>query len=160
MEICPEPFLGYKATEFYSKKEGRWYVLIRKDWKKPTSMSKARYLLCIKEKRILTKNEEADHIDNNRANDAIENLQILSHAENAKKHRRHKNMKKKMVRMKCPCCGKVFEKQRNYSSVARKDREYDSCSKKCGGKLAYLTATGAKFDISDNLIEEFEIDSK
>jgi hypothetical protein len=160
MEICPEPFLGYKATEFYSKKEGRCYIILRKEGKRPTSMSRARYKMCIKEKRKLNKNEHVDHIDNNPKNDDINNLQILTLAENNKKYRKFAKIKKAMVKMICPCCKKIFIKEKHQSFLSKKNKRFDSCSRRCGGKLAHLTAIGIKFDISDNFIEEFEIDSK
>ena len=50
--------------------------------KKRTTISYARYLVSVNEKRILSKKEQVDHIDGNKTNDVISNLQILSAKEN------------------------------------------------------------------------------
>lgn len=46
--------------------------------KKKIFISYSRYLMCVKEGRILSKNEEVDHIDNNKTNDDPSNLQIIT----------------------------------------------------------------------------------
>lgn len=43
-----------------------------------TTISYARYLLSVQLGRFLTDNEEADHIDQDRTNDNLENLQVLT----------------------------------------------------------------------------------
>jgi len=58
----------------------------KKNYRKKTSMNYARYLMCLKENRLLSSDEEVDHIDENPLNDSIDNLQILSKPENHKKH--------------------------------------------------------------------------
>lgn len=53
--------------------------------KERTTISYARYLMSVKLNRFLDRNEEVDHIDNDKTNDSIENLQILSSKENKEK---------------------------------------------------------------------------
>ena len=68
--------------------EGRKTIcLTNADFTKRKSMSYARYLMCVKEGRILNKYEEVDHIDNDKTNDVIDNLQRLSPTENKLKYR-------------------------------------------------------------------------
>lgn len=50
-----------------------------------TTVSYARYLLSVKLGRYLTDDEEADHIDADKTNDSLENLQVLSREEHIKK---------------------------------------------------------------------------
>lgn len=54
---------------------------------KRTTIAYARYLMAVKLGRMLTADEQVDHIDNDKTNDAIENLQILAPAANRKKYR-------------------------------------------------------------------------
>lgn len=64
-----------------NKEPRRVVALIKKD-KSRTSISYARYLMSCELKRYLNRDEQVDHVDNNKLNDIIENLQILSHKEN------------------------------------------------------------------------------
>ncbi len=47
----------------------------------------ARYLVSVREGRYLAADEEVDHINNDKKDDSLENLQILSKAENLRKQR-------------------------------------------------------------------------
>jgi hypothetical protein len=123
------PFQGYKVYGPYLHKhiDRRMIFLVSKDHR--TSMSYARYLLCIKEGRILGKDEQADHIDNNRLNDDIDNLQILSPKENTLKNRKTAAM----VTLVCPRCGDSFTKKRKDTHLV-KGGNPSCCSRSCGSK--------------------------
>lgn len=51
-----------------------------------TTIAYARYLMSVKLGRILNDDETVDHIDNNKLNDDINNLQILSREDNIAKY--------------------------------------------------------------------------
>lgn len=107
--------------------------LIRYDGSR-TSVSYARYLMSVKLGRFLNPEEHVDHINNNPMDDYIENLQILSHAENNRKGR-----KRTMIQLICPICNSQFERearQVNHKIAAGKNL---TCSRKCGGIISHRT---------------------
>ena len=69
-----------------------------------TTMSYARYLMSLHMGRELTDNEEVDHIDDDCTNDVIENLQILTPAQNREKQNRLR-LQRSIVTLTCPECG-------------------------------------------------------
>jgi hypothetical protein len=94
-------------------------------------MSYARYLLEIKLGRYLTDNEEADHIDENKYNDNINNLQILAHQRNVAK-----SNKSEMLKVTCRFCDKIFEiEMRRYMhNQIKQGKAGPYCSKRCAGR--------------------------
>lgn len=84
-----EPYVGWQMYKPYvMKKQGRSYVGLRKDgiWKMRTL---ARFNMEINLGRELKYEEQVDHIDEDKTNDNIENLQILPALENSRKARAH-----------------------------------------------------------------------
>lgn len=131
LEYPYQDFDGYLVTN----PEGRKNIcLVHKDSKKRTTVSFARYLMSIHEQRILLKNEQVDHIDGNKKNDVIENLQIISSSENILKSAKERNRTRKMVKLQCPNCNKVFEKPLNNTHLQKKGH-YTSCSRKCSSLI-------------------------
>lgn len=59
--------------------------LIHKNDKSRKTYAYAKYLMSVNMQRVLSKEEQVDHIDSNKLNDKIENLQILSITENIRK---------------------------------------------------------------------------
>ena len=90
-----------------------------------TSMSYAKYLYTSHYHCDVDKTDNIDHINGNKMDDRIENLQVISG-----KYNRQKDHKlKEMLMLTCPVCGKefLFEK-RNLSSHPN-----PCCSRRCGG---------------------------
>lgn len=110
--------------------ENRKMVILKsKILKINTLMSYARYLLCLKENRILNETEQADHIDEDKTNDDINNLQILSKQENIRKH--YLSLKgKRFLLLKCPACDTIFEREYR-NCFSRKKSKFHCCSKEC-----------------------------
>lgn len=101
-------------------------------------MSYARYLMCVKLGRLLTKDEHVDHIDEDKTNDDIENLQILTPEENQAKNaewRKKQGCWEIPVLLSCPVCETDFVR----SGWAAKKRITKglpmTCSKSCSAKL-------------------------
>ena len=63
-------------------------VLIANDGSKHCT-SFARYLMAVQRGSYLSSSETVDHIDENKMNDNLDNLQILSREENVRKHAEH-----------------------------------------------------------------------
>lgn len=70
---------------YFQKKENRYFVRVYFIDGKILYMTVARYLMCIKEKRILKTSECVDHKNENSVDDKEDNLQILSDADNKRK---------------------------------------------------------------------------
>lgn len=110
-------------------------------------------------KRILNENEIVHHIDENKKNNSIENLQILSNKEHGKHH--SKSRSRIYVKLKCPWCQKEFEIPKNQSFL-QKSSKYNCtcCSKFCRGKLykeiqSHGLTPKLENAISENLLAEY-----
>lgn len=90
---------GYIVTN----PENRKTLILYNSPQERSSTQYARYLLAVKLQRYLTKEETVDHIDNDKSNDSIENLQLLSRVDNIRKQ-----CKKPDVTCTCPICGKKY----------------------------------------------------
>ena len=107
------PYDGYWLYRVWHKKEGRWQANLVKisDISERTTISFARYVMSVSLGRLLnTDAEHVDHINNNKSDDRLENLQILSPAENKKKQQdfyteTHPNK----TEICCSFCGIKFE---------------------------------------------------
>ena len=131
MKIKSEfPFNDYSSYLVINPENRMNVCLIHNVTKKRTTTSYARYLMSVKEKRFLNQNEQVDHIDGDKTNDSIENLQILSAKENTIKHTVQKNITLKLVELKCPNCNTNFIKPLN-NSFLQKGGKFSCCSKKC-----------------------------
>ena len=78
--------LGYIVVN----SENRKNVILFNNSKDRSTVSYARYLMAVHLGRFLDANEQVDHIDEDKTNDSIENLQILSCAENLRKNAKHR----------------------------------------------------------------------
>ena len=84
----------YKAGYLRVNRENRntLYLVKHEGIHTSSSTSYSRYLMAVHLKRFLTEDEQVDHIDNDKSNDIIENLQILSMKENLSKSKRPRAM--------------------------------------------------------------------
>ena len=107
-----------------------------------TTITYAKYLMSIRIGRFIDENiEQVDHIDNDRTNDDIENLQILTISEHINKSKTERNGR---TYIKCVCayCNCEFERElrqmyKNYKNTF--------CSRSCNGKYyASVLATPSK----------------
>ncbi len=110
--------------------EGRNTVILFNDSYDRSSTSYARYLMSVHLKRYLEDDEHVDHIDDDKTNDILENLQIISRKENNIKHCRIKG--RLLVEYKCPICEIRFTRRRqNSNRVESKKNLIITCSNKC-----------------------------
>lgn len=124
------PFLDYKGYLVVNPEGRKNICLVHKTQKQRTTISYARYLVCVNEKRILSKNEHVDHIDGDKTNDTINNLQILSQKDNMRKSFQERKLTLKMVDMICPNCNNLFSKPLSQSFL-NKNGKFNACSKHC-----------------------------
>ena len=126
--------LEYPYSTIYSKgylvnSQGRNTVLLYNTHEDRSSVSLARYKMAVHLRRFLKDCEHVDHIDGNKSNDSIHNLQILSCTENNRKT--HCVGKYILI---CPICGVSFIPKKN--KLWKKDI---CCSPTCGRIKAVQT---------------------
>lgn len=123
-----EDCLGYEQIQ-----QGRKYMYLwNTTTKKGRSISFARYLVSVKEGRILAVDEHVDHIDGDNTNDAIDNLQILSPAENNRKSVIQNGLSKVEIVFRCPVCKTIMVREAQ-RVVHKLDKGIvPTCSRRCG----------------------------
>src|SRR5260370_11888734 len=109
------------------RKQDRKMVTRVRDDGYRTTMSYARYLLCVREGKIPDRSIDADHVDDDKTNDNPENIQALERVLNIAKG----NKSPTMVILICGGCGKEFIRQRKDTYLVRKKYKTTSCSRKC-----------------------------
>lgn len=116
---------GFNVVYININKEPRRVATLRKSDGTMISMSYAKYLYTSYYKCVINKDDNIDHINGNKMDDRIENLQVIS----GKYNRQKDHKKKEMLMLICPVCGKEFlYEKRNLSSHSN-----PCCSRKCGG---------------------------
>ena len=117
------PYENYWMYKVFHRVEGRYYAILiaKDDWKKRTSRSYAKYLYETTHKINLGKGLTIDHINDDRTDDRIENLQILSGGDNVRK-----SLSKPPITLICNFCKKEFKRKRN---IHNRERSY--CTKSC-----------------------------
>jgi hypothetical protein len=95
-----------------------------------TTISYARYLMSVKLGYLVPHGLEVDHIDNDKTNDVIENLQLLTQQENS-----DKNNKLNIIYYSFTCCicKNIFQLTGKQLGQ-RRDKTNPTCSKVCGYK--------------------------
>jgi len=128
----------WKSGYVVTNKENRKTLILVNNKDDRSSTQYARYLLSTKLGRFLSNDETVDHIDDDKTNDCIHNLQILTRAENIIKACKQPDME-----LICPTCNTIF-----YRSLTKlrgkKDKAKNNmvaCSRICGGKLGHITRT-------------------
>lgn len=76
--------------------------------------------------RLLEKNEIVHHLDENKHNNSIENLQVMGSKEH---NRMHSSTGRTIVELVCPCCGKAFSRELRAVHGGQ-----SFCSRSCNGK--------------------------
>lgn len=134
------PFTSsYKSGYLLQNKEPRnLVVLIGYDNSRKT-LSYARYLMSCYLNRFLLPEEHVDHIDGNKLNDTILNLQILSSKENNLKMREQNNIKITYFDLICPVCKKAFVRPAQRVSYKINKGKIPCCSRKYGGIYSHVS---------------------
>jgi hypothetical protein len=123
------PFEYYACYKIFHKKEKRWYVqLVHKGNRTRTTITYGKFLLSNKLGRIISREEQVDHKDDNKLNDDIDNLQILTEEENKLKH--SNTLNKDIVTLTCPCCKEEFTRERRQTHLV-KGGSRTFCKKEC-----------------------------
>lgn len=116
---------GYTTAYLATNKEPRRVCTLRKADGTMTSISYAKYLYTSHYNCEVEQGNHVDHINGDKIDDRIENLQVISGTYNRQKD--HK--RKEMVLLKCPVCNKEFL----FAKRNLKTHQNPCCSRKCGG---------------------------
>lgn len=121
----------YKCGYLLTNKEPRKLVILYNNSKDRKTISFARYLMSVHLGYIVDKNFEVDHINNNKECDELENLQLLTKADNIRKS----SKPTKYIERICEICGKNFM----FENRNIKFHPNPTCSRKCGGIKSHIT---------------------
>lgn len=150
--IGPVPFNNYwvYGPYLHKKIQRNMIFLIPTNPSKPrTTISYARYIMSVHLKRQLKPHEQVDHRDENRTNDSLNNLQILSRQENTQKYiRGDTSPRKTLILLRCPECLQEFIRPRNQTHLLG-FKKATFCSRECVGKFG--GRRNRQEDISDRL---------
>ena len=116
---------GYTKAYLATNKEPRRVCTLRKDDGTVTSMAYAKYLYTSYYNCDIAEGDQVDHINGDKMDDRIENLQVISGTYNRQKDHKRKEM---VIRV-CPVCGTEF-------LFDKKDLPFKPnpcCSRRCGG---------------------------
>lgn len=120
----PDFISGYT---FAHKKERRTYVVLVRPNGTKSCTAYARYLMSVKLGRKLSRSEQVDHIDEDKTNDSIDNLQVITQKENLAKNHKHRFVAKhgssSMYKRGCRCdeCVRYAKDTRNRWHALHKD---------------------------------------
>lgn len=133
-----EPFKSFwRKGYIVVNSENRRNVVLFNSGLDRTTISYARYLMCVKLKYLLSSEFEVDHIDDDKTNDDIDNLQVLTPKQNKEKeHNRFLTEDQKWWHYTCEHCKEPFsitERVKNMKKSAGTAHSF--CSKKCVGKF-------------------------
>ncbi len=85
--------------------------------------------------RYLDKEEFIHHKNHNKKDNRISNLEILTNSEHSKLHSKY--TKRNIVKLKCPNCGILFEREKRQTHLGKKNRKQPTCcSRYCSGKYS------------------------
>jgi len=132
---CEFPFTGeYTIVKHYERRRAVIYSVR----KVITTMYYSRYLMCVAYQRVLDSNECVHHIDEDKTNDDINNLQVLSIGEHTNIH----HPKLPEVNLTCPNCSKLFSIAAP-SYLRRTKLGYTIyCSKNCSIEMRNTSSKG------------------
>lgn len=134
MYRCLPPFeMFYSGGPSFNEKLGRYVLSITSvdDYNKSTTLLYSRYLYCVSKGVSLPSHIHVDHIDNDRTNDTLQNLQELSSTDNLIKQSAHSVYMAKKLTTDCPVCGVTFTRALNNTPHGGKPGKTMFCSKKC-----------------------------
>ena len=140
----------WKCGYLVTNKENRRHIVLYNSPTDRTTTAYARYLLSVSLGRYLSENEHVDHIDNNKTNDVLSNLQLVTQADNNRKAAKLKG--RQVAEIRCPICGTIFTRRKgNTQAVEIHKGKVTCCSKECRDKFLSLPLTK---DERDKVSEE------
>lgn len=117
--------VGYIVTNGENRKN---VCLVGDNGRSTTSY--ARYLVSVSQGRFLEDWEHVDHINHDKTDDRLENLQILTLAENNRKEAKRKG--RLLAEICCPVCETIFTRRKgNTQAIPANKGKVTCCTKEC-----------------------------
>ncbi len=132
--VLQEPFVSrWRNGYLVVNSENRKNVILFNSENNRTTISYARYLVCIHLGYILSDEYEVDHKDDDKTNDDFGNLQILTKEQNRLKEQyRYVMYEQEHYGFTCPVCETNFllDKRQAYKYIST--NKQPTCSRGCG----------------------------
>lgn len=138
--------MSYPPFTILSTCKGGGYRYCRTDPPHPNANSNGLYPLhrVLMENhlgRLLSSDEHVHHKDENKSNDVIENYELLTNAEHARRHAAERAVE--AIELVCPACKAEFTLAPNIYRLRLKRSSTGQlgCSRRCGNILSHLGPT-------------------
>jgi hypothetical protein len=129
--ITEAPFAEFDGYEVFHTRMGRGQVCLRnpKTGARKTLL-RSKYRMSVHIGRILEAHEQVDHVDGNRGNDDLYNLEIVSRLENLRRYA--SGLSRTLVTLVCPYCEKPFTREKRQTHLGKgKPDGQTHCSRAC-----------------------------
>jgi hypothetical protein len=90
--------------------------------------------------RFVARDEVVHHRDENRLNNDPSNLEVKTRSKHTREHGVERGTR--MVRLSCPSCQVLFERERRQTHLAKPGRRATCCSEHCRGVFSGLLRRG------------------
>lgn len=102
-------------------------------------MLRSRYMMEQHLGRKLKTSEHVDHINGDKTDDRLENLQVLTIADHTRKTIKDSGRVIEYVTITCALCGSEAQKEaRNVRHNAKRNKTGPYCSRSCAGKASHM----------------------
>lgn len=127
-----EPFksLWKKGYLRHSKVDNRKRVDLFNTDNDRTTISYAKYLVCVDMGSLITDDYEVDHIDNDCTNDDLNNLQVITISAHREKTSKERSTGRTMVELVCSNCNKTFSREKRLVHKGA----IPKCSRRCNAQ--------------------------
>lgn len=135
--VLQEPFASrWRNGYVVCDNENRKRVVLYNSQEDIWGMTYARYLVCVKLGYILPTELEVDHINDDKTDDRIENLQVLTKEQNLLKQQYNYIVNQQVVYgVYCACCGSPFLlTEREVNNRIAKGVELPFCGRSCAAR--------------------------
>jgi len=107
--------------------------------------------------RLLNANEVVHHVNHDKKDNRIENLEVLTASQHATLHAQEQGQS--LVQLKCPQCMTIFTRRKGDTHLQKKS-SWTSCSRSCRGKFSrkiqiHGLTTEVEAAISGNIVREY-----
>lgn len=152
--ILDSPFKElWRKAYIRTSKDGRKRIDLFNTNNGRTTISYARYLMCVKLGYILSNEYEVDHKNRDTADDSIDNLEVLTIAEHREKTKIEATTGRTKATLSCKNCGENFEREKSHYNEQRNV----FCSSRCNQKYnASIGAITIGVSISDEEVNEIK----
>lgn len=124
------PFSEFDCYKVFHKGMSRWQVCLKhRETGARSTILFSKFLMSVSLGRRLRPEEEVDHVNGDKSDDRLENLEVVTKSENLKRQaaiRRDKSL----VHLECPSCSQTFSRPIHRTHLRRGgDRTF--CSRSC-----------------------------